>query len=201
MSRRVDVLSERQIAERAIFRLVETHLQHERYDGAMSEELVRITFERGNSAAAVLHDATDDSVILIEQFRYPTFKSGGGWILELPAGIIETDDDGGRDLTIRQELLEEVGYQVESLVSVMTFYLSPGASSERLFLYYGSVQAMSKVARGGGNPGEGEDIRTVVVPLDTALDKIASGAIVDAKTIVGLQWIKLKSLQSQALGD
>ena len=197
MGRRVDLISEQQVAQRAIFRLVEAHLRHERYDGSMSDELVRISFERGDSATAILHDPETDSIVLVEQFRYPTLKGGKGWILELPAGIIETNQSGNQEMTIRRELLEETGYEAGPMTLLYTFYPSPGASSERLFLYYGIMQPAGKVADGGGNHGEGEDIKTVIMPLDDALSQIASGGIVDAKTIIGLQWLKLKSLSPQ----
>ncbi|HEY7343172.1 MAG TPA: NUDIX hydrolase [Ktedonobacterales bacterium] len=197
MGRRVDLISEQQVAQRAIFRLVEAHLRYERYDGSMSDELVRISFERGDSATAILHDPATDSVVLVEQFRYPTLKGGTGWILELPAGIVETNQNGGQELTIRRELLEETGYEAGPMTLLYTFYPSPGASSERLFLYYGTVQHAGRVGDGGGNHREGEDIKTVILSLDDALSQIASGAIVDAKTIIGLQWLKLKSLSPQ----
>jgi ADP-ribose pyrophosphatase len=197
MGRRVDLISEQPVAQRAIFRLVEAHLRYERYDGNMSDELVRISFERGDSATALLHDPATDSVVLVEQFRYPTLKGGKGWILELPAGIVETNQSGGQELTIRRELLEETGYEVGAMTLLYTFYPSPGASSERLFLYYGTIQPAGKVADGGGNHREGEDIKTVIMSLDDALSQIASGNIVDAKTIIGLQWLKLQSLSPQ----
>lgn len=196
MGRRVELISEQEIASRAIFRFIEAHLRHERYDGRMSDELVRVSFERGDSAAALLHDRKSDSVILVEQFRYPTFKRGPGWLLELPAGIITTDEDGKQEVTIRREVLEEVGFEVADLTHMYTFYPSPGASSERLFLYYGATQPTSKVAVGGGNRHEGEDIKTISMPLDDALSKVASGEIVDGKTIIGLQWLKLRLLQT-----
>lgn len=189
MSRSVEIISEHEIGRVTSFRLVETHLRHERYDGTMSDDLVRASFERGDSAAAVLHDATNNMVLLVEQFRYPTWKNGTGWILELPAGMIETENAEDPEMTMKRELLEETGYTVVSLRHLFTFYPSPGASSERLFLFYGNMHPTSNVARGGGNSREGEDIRTLLVPLDDALNKTMTGEIVDAKTIIGLQWL------------
>jgi ADP-ribose diphosphatase len=189
MNRSVTIIGEREIGRVASFRLVETRLQHERYDGTMSGELVRATFERGDSAAAVLHDVTNNMVLLVEQFRYAAWKNGMGWILELPAGMVETDDANNPEMTMKHEVLEETGYTVISLKHLTTFYLSPGASTERLFLFYGTIQPLDKVALGGGNAQEGEDIRTFLVPLGAALNKIFSGEIVDAKTIIGLQWL------------
>src|SRR5258708_20206401 len=197
MNRHVDLISERQVAKEAIFRLVEAHLRYERFDGTMSDELVRISFERGDSAAVVLHDQEDDTVVFVEQFRYPTLKTGTGWMLELPAGIIQTSQSGEGEVTVRRELLEETGYEAGALTHVFTFYLSPGASSERLFLYYGSLRTTRSIAPGGGVRNEGEDIRTVFMRLDDALSKIGTGEIADAKSIIALQSLRLSSLSGQ----
>lgn len=193
MNRRVDIISEQQVAEKAIFRLIEAHLRYERFDGTMSDELVRIRFERGDSAAVVLHNQADDTIVLVEQFRYPTLRAATGWTLELPAGIIQTSEDGEQEVTVKRELLEETGFEAGALTHLFTFYLSPGASSERLFLYYSQVSAARQVGPGGGVRGEGEDTRTVVMRLDEALSKITTGEIADAKTIIGLQWVKLRA--------
>ena len=189
MNLRVEIIREQEIGRVAVFRLVETHLRHKRFDGSWSDELVRASFERGDSAAAILHDAANDTVLLVEQFRYPTWKNGTGWILELPAGMIETAKSDEPEMTMKRELLEETGYNVAPLRHIFTFYPSPGASSERLFLFYGNLQPMNKVANGGGETSEGEDIRILLMPLADALDKITTGEIMDAKTIIGLQWL------------
>jgi hypothetical protein len=84
------------------------------------------------------------------------------------------------------------------LTHISTFYASPGASSERLFLFYGTIHQGVGAHDGGGVASEGEDIRTLVIPLEEALGKIASGEIADAKTIIGLQWLKLKLLAQPA---
>ena len=195
MSRRVISIREKTLIRRSFFSVVEAHIRHDRYDGSQSDELVRISFERGDSAAALLHDPSANTIVLVEQFRYPTYKNGPGWMYELPAGSIDTNHSSDPDITIRHELLEEAGYRISVLDLALMFYTSPGASSERLFLYYGTVTPTDKVAIGGGLASEGEDVRTVVMNLDEAMGKVALGEIIDAKTIIGLQWLKLRSLQ------
>ena len=201
MKRRMEILNEQTVYEKRFFRLVEAHLRHELYDGSMSEELTRISFKRGASATVILHEPDTDTVVLVEQFRFPTHqadKPGSGWLLELPAGIVEANESDAVDATVKRELLEETGYVADELTHVSTFFISPGASSERLFLFYGSIHQVAGVHDGGGVASEGEDIRTLVIPLEEALSKITSGEIADAKTIIGLQWLKLKLLAQPA---
>ncbi len=48
-----------------------------------------------------------------------------------------------------------------------------------------------RVGSGGGVPDEGEDIEVLELPIDQALTMIADGRIVDAKTIMLLQYAAL----------
>jgi ADP-ribose pyrophosphatase len=104
--------------------------------------------------------------------------------------VIEPDLDPDPAVTMRREIEEEIGYTVETLRLLNKFYLSPGGSSERIFLYYTSVTPKNKTKKGGGLAHEGEDIRLVSLKVDDALRKMDSGEIVDAKTIIGLQWLR-----------
>jgi nudix-type nucleoside diphosphatase (YffH/AdpP family) len=189
--RRVDIITEEEVFSKAIFHVREAHLRFERYDGSMTDEVVRLNLDRGDSVAALLYDDEAEAVVLVEQFRYPTYANGPGWILELPAGMVAKGEDAAQQVTIRRELLEEIGYEVETLDHILTFYVSPGGSSERILLYFGRVQPHQRTQAGGGLASEGEDIRMLVMPLAKALAKVESGAIQDAKTILALQWLQL----------
>ena len=189
MPRRVDILKIEPIFQKFIFRIDEAHLRHEQFDGTMSDEMVRLSFERGDSVAAVLHNVYDDTLIFTEQFRYPTYKAGTGWMLELPAGVMEDGEDPLD--TMQRELVEEIGYEVDSLRKINTFYVSPGGASERIHLFYASVTPKQQTSEGGGLDSENEDIRRVTMKVSEALIKINTGDICDAKTIIGVQWVAL----------
>ena len=138
--------------------------------------------------AALLYDAEKDSVILVKQFRYPAHVNDGpGWILEVVAGIMDEGQDAVS--VARAELLEEAGYEVDDLEFVSRFYVSPGGTSERVYLYFG--YAHRKIGLGGGLASEHEDIQVVEIPLDRAVKMMETGDICDAKTIIALQWLKL----------
>ena len=51
--------------------------------------------------------------------------------------------------------------------------------------------AIEHAAAGGGLGEEHEDIRTVALPVSEALQQMEAGEINDAKTIIGLQWLKI----------
>ena len=186
--KRVEIVSEKDVFERLFFKVTEAHLRHQLNSGDMSDELVRLSLERGDGAAAILHDVAAKTVILVEQFRYPAYLHESGWLLELPAGIVTKEEDPPK--TIKRELLEETGYKIDAPQHVFTFYTSPGGTSERIFLYYARVTPADRVAEGGGLPAEKEDIRILTMKIDEALEKVRSGQIVDAKTIIGLQWLE-----------
>jgi ADP-ribose pyrophosphatase len=100
----------------------------------MSGEITRLNFERGDSVAAVVHRIDNDTVILTEQFRYPAYRKGPGWVLELPAGVFAECSDEDPTTALRRELMEEIGYQVRRLQTIATFYSSVGGSTERVHL-------------------------------------------------------------------
>ncbi|MEP7287602.1 MAG: NUDIX hydrolase [Chloroflexota bacterium] len=189
MQKRVEILSKKLVFDKFIFRIEEVHLRHERFNGTMSNELVRLNLNRGDSVAAIIHDRKTDTVAMVEQFRFSAYEKGLGWLVEAPAGIIEAGEDPQK--AMQRELQEELGYEVNALSHISTFFVSPGGTSERIHLYYASVNPTNKTARGGGLESEGEDIRAVLLKVDDALQKIATGEIVDAKTIIGLQWLQL----------
>lgn len=168
-------------------RLQEARLRHERFDGTMSDELTRLNVDRSDSAAAIALDAATATVILTEQFRYPAHMRDDGWMLELPAGSVDTDEHPAE--AMKRELTEELGYRVNELRHISTFYATPGASSERIWLYLVQVRESDRVADGGGLAEDGEDIRSVRLPVADIAGAIAQGRVKDAKTLVGLLWL------------
>lgn len=189
MTKKFEILKERDVFKQAIFTVQEAHLRHEQYDGTMSDEIVRLNLDRGDSVAAIVHDAGRDVLYFTEQFRYPTIATSSGWILELPAGIVDASEAPQDTLT--RELLEEIGVKAGAIELIGTFFVSPGGSSERILLYYVSVDQGARVADGGGSSEEGEDIRVVTMSVAEAMHALAEQRIQDAKTIIGLQWLAL----------
>jgi ADP-ribose pyrophosphatase len=169
------------------YKIVEAEVTYETFDGSFIKTR-RLAFERGNSVAAVIVEKETNSILLTKQFRYPTCKESEGWMLEIPAGSIEKDEEPIDCL--KREIMEELGYKIKSPEHLQTFYASPGASTERIFLFYATVSEKDKIGKGGGNQNEMEDIQIIKIPIEKISEEI--GKIKDAKTILALQWFLLK---------
>jgi nudix-type nucleoside diphosphatase (YffH/AdpP family) len=178
------VIERRERVYDGFYKLDETHLSYERFDGTMSEPVSRLALERGDSAAVLLYQPESKQIVLVNQFRYPTYEKGPGWMVEALAGVVDPGEDP--EDAARREVLEESGYALRDLVHLSTFYVSPGGSSERIFLYLAEIAESDKVTEGGGRVIEGEDIVSVELSLADALAQVRSGVIVDAKTIVAI---------------
>ena len=182
---KVEVCSEKRLLD-DFFRVDEATLSFERFDGSMSPRVRRLVFERGDSAAALVFDRDTNVLLFTEQFRFPAYRKGEGWPLELMAGMVEEGETP--EATVRRELEEELGYRPGDLASVATFFVSPGGSSERIHLFYAEVTAAMRVGKGGGAAAEHEDIRIVRRSVDETRAALAAGQLTDAKTLIGVQW-------------
>jgi ADP-ribose pyrophosphatase len=171
------------------FHLEEATLQAVAADGRRSE-FQRVSFERGDSVAVLLHDVARGEIILVRQFRYSVLanknEGSDGWLLELPAGII--DDGEQPDGTARREVEEEIGIALTSLEHIATFFVSPGGTSERILLFY--ARAGETVGTGGGLANEHEDIEIKRVAVDDFLRQVANNVIRDAKTLLSGYWLR-----------
>lgn len=172
------------------FKVERAVLQYEKFDGTISEDIIRLNFDRGDSVAALLVNPVEKKIILVKQFRYPIFTKDpkNAWALEIVAGLVEKGATA--EETMKKEILEEIGYRVDQLKLLFFFYPSPGGSNEKVFLYYSEINQRNKSERGGGIGVEGEDIQIVEISFDEAFNLLNSGKIYDSKTIIALQWLK-----------
>lgn len=72
MPQRVKVERRRLILD-DFFKVEEVYLSYEKFDGSMSPLVRRLNFERGDSVAAILHHKERNSVLLVNQFKYPSY--------------------------------------------------------------------------------------------------------------------------------
>jgi len=184
---KVDVISRRRLLD-DFFKVDEAQVRFERYDGTMSAVVRRLNLERGDSAAALIVDVRARMVYLIEQFMYPTLEKAGGFLQTVVAGMIDAGETP--EQAIRREVLEEAGFAAECIEPIGSFFVSPGGSSERIFLFCALVSDGVRIAQGGGVASEHEDIKLVPLRLDDFLARLAEGGFADAKTIVAGYWLK-----------
>ena len=148
----------------------------------------REAYDRGNGATILLYDLQRETVILIRQFRLPTYVNGNpsGMLIETCAGLLDSE---APEACIVREAREETGFEVRGARKVFEAYMSPGSVTEVLHFFVAEYSGTLRVAAGGGV--EEENITVLEIPFADALAKIASGEIRDGKTIMLLQYAAL----------
>ena len=165
-------------------RLESVEFDYRRADGRWERQR-REVYHRGHGAAILLHDIARRRVVLVRQFRYPAHAATArGFLLEVPAGVLENDDPIA---TIRAETEEETGLRIGEPEFLFAAYVSPGSVTERIHYFAAPYDPDARVGAGGGVAEEGEDIEVLEAGLEEALGWIREGLIEDAKTIVLLQ--------------
>jgi nudix-type nucleoside diphosphatase (YffH/AdpP family) len=155
-----------------------------------SETQVREVYDRGNGAVILLYNLTKKTVVLTRQFRLPTYLNGNtsGMVIEACAGLLDAENP---EECIIRETEEETGYRLSSVKKVFQSYMSPGSVTEILHFFIGEYQPNMKVSDGGGLAEEHENIEVLEYSFDQAYQMITTGEIVDAKTIMLLQYAKI----------
>jgi nudix-type nucleoside diphosphatase (YffH/AdpP family) len=171
--------------------LTRYEIDYRRRDGVW-ERQIRQVYDRGHGAAILPYDPERSTVLLVRQFRLPAYLTGHPEpLIEVCAGLLDTRDP---QTAIAREAEEELGYRMRKPRLVMAPYMSPGSVSERLFHFIAEYEPQDRVSAGGGAEHEGEDIEVLELPVDTALAMIAVGQIIDAKTILLLQYVRMQGL-------
>ena len=153
----------------------------------------REAYDRGNGATILLYNREAKTVILTKQFRLPTYINGNssGMLIETCAGLLDKDNP---EDCIRRETEEETGYRIFNPVKVFEAYMSPGSVTEILHFFIAEYSPDMRVNSGGGVAHEQENIEVLEISFDEALQQIESGEIRDGKTIMLLQYLRLKCL-------
>ena len=172
--------------------LSKSTLDYTKEDGSVQEQK-REVYERGNGAVILLFNKEKKSVVLIKQFRLPTYLNNNetGFLIEACAGVLEEERP---EETIIRETEEETGYHLHKVKKLFQAYMSPGAVTEIIHFFIGEYDDEIKKGKGGGLASENENIEVLEMPFETAYNMIASGEIVDAKTIMLLQYAKINQL-------
>jgi len=142
----------------------------------------------GGKVIAVLPvDLARDEIVLIKQFRLPAHLSTGkGDMIEIVAGRLEEGETPERAAV--RECKEEIGVAPDKLVELFSYLTTPGLTDEHVTVFLACVDsaAVPEETQGGG-----EHIRTVRVPIDTALSALAHNTIHNGPAVIGLQWLSL----------
>jgi nudix-type nucleoside diphosphatase (YffH/AdpP family) len=149
----------------------------------------RETFDRGDAATLLPYNLMQRTVLLVRQFRYPAYANGyDDLMIEAAAGLL---DKASPEVRIRAEAEEETGYRLGEIQKIFEAFMSPGAVTEKLHFFVAEYRADMRIGSGGGIADEGEDIEVLELRIEQALAMIGDGRIVDAKTIMLLQYAAL----------
>jgi 8-oxo-dGTP pyrophosphatase MutT (NUDIX family) len=167
----------RKLDETELLRTSLIRVASARFAGPGGQEIRRdIVHHPG--AVVIVPLTSSGTVLMVRQFR----AAVNGELLEIPAGKRDVLEEP-TEVTAARELAEEIGQQAAHLELLARFYNSPGFSDELSWLYLARDLTPVPENRQGA---EEQHMTVEEVPLAEARDRIASGQIVDAKSIIGL---------------
>lgn len=157
--------------------LFDVYTDHVREPGGIVSR--RDVIRHSGSVVILAVDATrhprDPMVVVERQYRH----AAGQYMWELPAGRREPEESilAGA----KRELLEETGYRAKRWSKLAFFYVSPGFLGEWM-----QVLLAEDLSLGTAQPEDDEYIEHKQIPLSQAVEWVATGKIMDAKSIIGL---------------
>ncbi|WP_350314650.1 NUDIX domain-containing protein [Pseudoalteromonas sp. TB43-MNA-CIBAN-0091] len=164
--------------------------KHALFAGGESEVIRREILERGDAVAVLPYDPVTEQVLLIEQIRIGAIKSKHTpWLLECIAGMTDGSED--YESVVKKEAFEEAGLNLTELEFMLSYLSSPGGTTERLYLYLAHADLSQMTTGIYGLDTEGEDIKTHIMDLDEAFERLNRGEIDNAATVICLQWLAL----------
>jgi nudix-type nucleoside diphosphatase (YffH/AdpP family) len=167
-------------------KLTNVTFRQRRRDGSWQQR-TREVYDNGNSAAILPYDPKRKTVLLTRQLRLPIYLQDG---LERSTEACAGKLDGERAETrILKELEEELGYRVREVERLFALYPSPASVAEKIEFFTCLYSPADKVSDGGGLADEGEDIEVIEPTLEQARAMISSGEIIDAKTVILIQFL------------
>lgn len=162
------------------FKVDEATVAYQKPNGEWSEPTNRLSVERGDAVAVLIHDPARDTLVFVRQFRYPTVRHGEPFLLEIVAGNV--DEGETPETAVAREAKEETGIEIQNVRRVAQMYGSPGGMSERIDVYL----AEGRYTPGAGGGLEGEDVEIVELPVAEAMSRLKRGEIRDGKTQLAL---------------
>ena len=183
MKKKIEIVSEELVYD-GYLKITEAVVKES--DGEEQIQYSRFALKRPDAAAILVYNADEDTVVLVKQHRYPANVRGVNEdIFEIPAGKVDGNENP--EAAAIREVKEEIGYEIKegNMIFMSEYFPSVGYSSEMIHLYAATVTNADKTSEGGGVAGEHENIDIHNVPAPEFFSMIASGEIIDGKTIMG----------------
>ena len=142
-----------------------------RYNLQVEGKKIKQEIIEQKNAAAILA-LENEQVILVKQFRYPL-----GYILELPAGIVQNRETA-KQCAVR-ELEEETGYKAKNVKHLMKMYPTLGYNLQFIDCF-----VSTDIKNTGKLKLDDEEFLTVTkISFKKLLAMIKNGKIVESRTI------------------
>lgn len=138
---------------------------------------------RHRGSVVLIPQPSRREVILVRQYRHAIKR----WIWELPAGSLDPGE--APRPAARRECEEEIGLTPRRLTRLGTFYPTPGFCDE-VMVFYRCEDLVTP--RRPAVPDEDEQLEPKVLTLNGVRRMIAAGDIVDMKTVVGMELIRVR---------
>lgn len=142
---------------------------------------------RPDAAAVLLYNEEQGKILLTKQFRLPAYLNDAqeGYIIEACAGLIDKGESPQQ--TARREVMEELGYTIDTIQTAGIAYSSAGGITEKIHLFIAPYNDTMKTGQGGGLKDEKESVEPVEISISQALQKLKNADFNDMKTIILLQ--------------
>ncbi|MHA7059707.1 NUDIX domain-containing protein [Aquimarina sp. M1] len=192
MKTKIDNLTSRVLSDKT-FVLKEYTFDYIWVEDDQTEEHLREVYDHGDGASVLLYNLTKNTVILTRQFRLPTFLNGtiSGMSIEVCAGSLDGDTP---EECAKKEALEETGFTIHTLEKAFEVYASPAVMTEIAHLFIAACTDDMRSQQGGGLSTEQEHIEILEIDFAKALTMMSSGEIKDARTVMLLQYLKIKDI-------
>lgn len=141
-----------------------------------NEKTVTWTFTGRREAVAIISNI-EDRVIFVKQYRPAVDKE----MIEIPAGIVEEDEDIFE--AAKREFEEETGYKAQKIEKICSYFGSPGINAGQYHLFYASDLIKTEQQL-----DEDEFLEVLEIPLRD----IKIFEMEDPKTIIALNYLKNK---------
>jgi ADP-ribose pyrophosphatase len=147
--------------------------------GEMRAEIIR---HPGSVVIVPITDAGE--IILVRQYR----PAIGRWAWELPAGTLN-DGENPEKAAVR-ECHEEIGMVPARIQKLGSFFPTPGYCDEEMNFYRATGLRQPGSDDEAAHQDEDEDLEPQAFSVETLNAMIASGEIIDLKTVAGLSLIR-----------
>lgn len=137
--------------------------------------------------ALILPVTSNQEIILVRQYRH----GAGEILLELPAGTFNPHEESPQAAALR-ELKEETGYIAEQVTPLSILYDNPVKDTNKIHLFI----AENVTKAGQQELDVTEEIDVVLIPMESVMEKIATGEICVCGTVgaifLGLNFLSNK---------